>query len=125
MRAGEFQKGFLWRPRLRVARGFATLAVAPDGLLLLAGIATPLVLSVHTVVSFDFTIAILPGWHSTIFPPYFVAGAIYSGFAMVLVLGIPLREVYGLQNLITVRHLNNCGKLMLVTRPGAGLHLSD
>ena len=78
-------------------------------------LATPLVLSVHTVVSFDFTIAILPGWHSTIFPPYFVAGAIYSGFAMVLVLGLPLRKVYGLHNLITVRHLNNCGKLMLVT----------
>lgn len=82
---------------------------------LLAGLATPLVLSVHTVVSFDFTIAILPGWHSTIFPPYFVAGAIYSGFAMVLVLAIPLRELYGLQNLITERHLNNCAKLMLTT----------
>ncbi len=81
--------------------------------LLLAGLATPLVLSVHTVVSFDFTIAILPGWHSTIFPPYFVAGAIYSGFAMVLILCIPLRAVYGLHNLITVRHLNNCAKLML------------
>jgi len=83
--------------------------------LLLAGLATPLVLSVHTVVSFDFTIAILPGWHSTIFPPYFVAGAIYSGFAMVLVLCIPIRAVYGLHNLITVRHLNNCAKLMLAT----------
>ncbi len=83
--------------------------------LLLAGLATPLVLSVHTVVSFDFTIAILPGWHSTIFPPYFVAGAIYSGFAMVLVLCIPLRTVYGLHNLITERHLNNCAKLMLAT----------
>ena len=83
--------------------------------LLLAGLATPLVLSVHTVVSFDFTIAILPGWHSTIFPPYFVAGAIYSGFAMVLVLCIPIRAVYGLENLITERHLNNCGKLMLAT----------
>jgi len=82
--------------------------------LLLAGLATPLVLSVHTIVSFDFTIAILPGWHSTIFPPYFVAGAIYSGFAMVLILCIPLRAVYGLHNLITVRHLNNCAKLMLV-----------
>ncbi len=81
--------------------------------LLLAGLATPLVLSVHTVVSFDFTVAILPGWHSTIFPPYFVAGAIYSGFAMVLILCIPLRAVYGLHNLITVRHLNNCAKLML------------
>ncbi len=83
--------------------------------LMLAGLATPLVLSVHTVVSFDFTIAILPGWHSTIFPPYFVAGAIYSGFAMVVVLCIPLREVYGLKNLITERHLNNCAKLMLAT----------
>ncbi len=83
--------------------------------LLLAGLATPLVLSVHTVVSFDFTIAILPGWHSTIFPPYFVAGAIYSGFAMVVVLCIPIRAVYGLQNLVTTRHLNNCGKLMLAT----------
>ena len=83
--------------------------------LLLAGLATPLVLSVHTVVSFDFTIAILPGWHSTIFPPYFVAGAIYSGFAMVLILAIPLRAVYGLKNLVTERHLNNCAKLMLAT----------
>jgi len=83
--------------------------------LLLAGLATPLVLSVHTVVSFDFTISILPGWHSTIFPPYFVAGAIFSGFAMVLVLAIPIRAVYGLGNLLTERHLNNCAKLMLAT----------
>ena len=83
--------------------------------LLLAGLATPLVLSVHTVVSFDFTIAIVPGWHSTFFPPYFVAGAIYSGFAMVLVLAIPLRAVYGLKGLITDRHLDNCGKVMLAT----------
>jgi len=83
--------------------------------LLLAGLATPLVLSVHTVVSFDFTIAILPGWHSTIFPPYFVDGAIYSGFAMVLMLAIPIRSIYGLDNLITERHLNNCGKILLAT----------
>jgi Ni/Fe-hydrogenase subunit HybB-like protein len=83
--------------------------------LLLAGLATPLVLSVHTVVSFDFTIAIVPGWHSTFFPPYFVAGAIYSGFAMVLALAIPLRSVYGLKGLITDRHLENSGKLMLAT----------
>jgi Ni/Fe-hydrogenase subunit HybB-like protein len=83
--------------------------------LLLAGLATPLVLSVHTVVSFDFTIAILPGWHSTFFPPYFVAGAIYCGFAMVLALAIPLRSVYGLQGLITDKHLDNCGKIMLAT----------
>ncbi len=83
--------------------------------LLLAGLATPLVLSVHTVVSFDFTIAIVPGWHSTFFPPYFVAGAIYSGFAMVLALAIPLRKAYGLQGLITDQHLDNCAKVMLAT----------
>jgi molybdopterin-containing oxidoreductase family membrane subunit len=83
--------------------------------LLLAGLATPLVVSVHTVVSFDFTIAILPGWHSTIFPPYFVAGAIFSGFAMVLTIAVPLRWYYGLEDLITLRHLDNCGKLMLAT----------
>ena len=83
--------------------------------LLLAGMSTPLVLSVHTVVSFDFTIAIVPGWHSTFFPPYFVAGAIYSGFAMVLALAIPLRAVYGLQGLITDRHLENSAKVMLAT----------
>ncbi len=83
--------------------------------LLLAGLATPLVLSVHTVVSFDFTIAIVPGWHSTFFPPYFVAGAIYSGFAMVLALAIPLRVAYGLQGLITDRHLENAAKIMLAT----------
>lgn len=83
--------------------------------LLLAGLATPLVLSVHTVVSFDFTVAIVPGWHSTIFPPYFVAGAIYSGFAMVLVLAIPLRALYGLEDLITLRHLQNSAKVLLVT----------
>ena len=83
--------------------------------LLLAGLATPLVLSVHTVVSFDFTAAIVPGWHSTIFPPYFVAGAIYSGFAMVMVLAIPLRAMYGLEDLITTRHLDNMAKVMLAT----------
>jgi Ni/Fe-hydrogenase subunit HybB-like protein len=83
--------------------------------LLLAGLATPLVVSVHTVVSFDFTIAIVPGWHSTIFPPYFVAGAIYSGFAMVLTLAIPLRKFYHLEDFVTIRHLDNMGKLMLAT----------
>src|SRR5579862_9837755 len=81
--------------------------------LLLAGLATPLVVSVHTIVSFDFSVAILPGWHSTIFPPYFVAGAIFSGFAMVLTLAIPLRKYYGLQDFITMRHLENMGKVML------------
>lgn len=83
--------------------------------LLLAGLATPLVLSVHTVVSFDFAVAIVPGWHTTIFPPYFVAGAIYSGFAMVLTLAIPLRKAYGLEDFITMRHLDNCAKVMLAT----------
>ena len=83
--------------------------------LLLAGLSTPLVLSVHTVVSFDFAIGIVPGWHTTIFPPYFVAGAIYDGFAMVLTLAIPLRVIYGLQDFITDRHLENMAKVMLVT----------
>lgn len=83
--------------------------------LLLGGLATPLVLSVHSVVSFDFSVAQLPGWHSTIFPPYFVAGAIYSGFAMVLNLLIPIRRIYGLQNLITVRTLNNMACVTLAT----------
>jgi molybdopterin-containing oxidoreductase family membrane subunit len=83
--------------------------------LLLAGLATPLVVSVHTVVSFDFTIGIIPGWHATIFPPYFVAGAIFDGFAMVLTLAIPLRAVYGLEGFITLRHLQNMAKIMLAT----------
>jgi molybdopterin-containing oxidoreductase family membrane subunit len=83
--------------------------------LLLAGMSTPLVLSVHTVVSFDFAVSVLPGWHATIFPPYFVAGAIYAGFAMVLTLAIPLRRMYGLEDFITMRHLENMAKVTLVT----------
>ena len=83
--------------------------------LLLAGLATPLVLSVHTVVSFDFSIAIVPGWHTTIFPPYFVAGAIYPGFAMVLTIAIPLRKFYHFEDFITMRHLENMAKVMLAT----------
>jgi Ni/Fe-hydrogenase subunit HybB-like protein len=83
--------------------------------LLLAGLATPLVVSVHTIVSLDFAVSIVPGWHTTIFPPYFVAGAIYSGFAMVLTLAIPLRTAYGLQDFITMRHLENMAKILLVT----------
>jgi Ni/Fe-hydrogenase subunit HybB-like protein len=83
--------------------------------LLLAGLATPLVVSVHTVVSFDFTIGIIPGWHTTIFPPYFVAGAIYSGFAMVLTLAIPIRKFYHLEDLVTARHLDIMAKVMLGT----------
>jgi Ni/Fe-hydrogenase subunit HybB-like protein len=83
--------------------------------LLLAGIATPLVVSVHTVVSFDFAIGIIPGWHSTIFPPYFVAGAIYGGFAMVLTIAIPLRAIYKLEDFVTLRHLQNMAKILLAT----------
>jgi len=83
--------------------------------LLLAGLSTPLVLSVHTVVSFDFAVSVLPGWHATIFPPYFVAGAIYAGFAMVLTLAIPLRAIYGLHDFITLKHIENMAKITLVT----------
>ena len=83
--------------------------------LLLAGLATPLVVSVHTVVSFDFTLGVIPGWHSTIFPPYFVAGAIYSGFAMVVTLAIPLRKFYGLEDFLTLHHLDNMAKILLAT----------
>ncbi len=83
--------------------------------LLLAALATPLVLSVHSVVSFDFAISQLPGWHTTIFPPYFVAGAIFGGFAMVVTLAVPARELFGLKELITMRHLENMNKIILLT----------
>lgn len=83
--------------------------------LLLAGFSTPLVISVHSVVSLDFTVSMVPGWHSTIFPPYFVAGAIFSGFAMVLTLAIPLRTFYKIEHYVTLHHLDNCAKLLLVT----------
>jgi len=98
-----------WRGSARHWKRYEALYI------LLAGIATPLVLSVHTVVSFDFAVAVMPGWHTTIFPPYFVAGAIYSGFAMVLVLAIPIRHYYRLENMITLRHLQNSAKVMLAT----------
>ncbi len=83
--------------------------------LLLAGLATPLVLSVHSVVSMDFATSVIPGWHTTIFPPYFVAGAVFSGFAMVLTLMLIVRAVHGWQHLITTRHLENMAKIMIVT----------
>ncbi len=83
--------------------------------LLLAGLCTPLVVSVHTVESFDFATGLVPGWHATIFPPYFVAGAVYAGFAMVLTLAIPLRRWYHLEDFITMRHLENMAKVMLTT----------
>lgn len=98
-----------WRGSARHWRRFDTAYQ------LLAGIATPLVVSVHTVVGFDFATGIVPGWHNTLFPPYFVAGAIYSGFAMVLTLAIPLRAAYGLQDFITAKHLDNMAKIMLAT----------
>lgn len=82
---------------------------------LMAGLATPLVVSVHTVVSFDFAVGIVPGWHSTIFPPYFVAGAIFSGFAMVLTLVIPIRAAYDLKDFITDKHLDNMAKILIAT----------
>ena len=83
--------------------------------LILAGLATPLVVSVHSIVGLDFAVSVVPGWHVTLFPPYFVAGAIFSGFAMVLTLAIPLRAVYGLEDFITGRHLSNMAKVMLLT----------
>jgi Ni/Fe-hydrogenase subunit HybB-like protein len=82
---------------------------------ILAGLATPLVLSVHTIVSFDFAVSQLPGWHTTIFPPYFVAGAIFSGFAMVVTLAVPARAMYGMKDIITMRHLENMNKVILAT----------
>jgi molybdopterin-containing oxidoreductase family membrane subunit len=83
--------------------------------LLLAGLATPLVVSVHSIVGLDFAASIVPGWHVTLFPPYFVAGAIFSGFAMVMTLAIPIRSIYGLEDFITLRHLSNMAKIMLAT----------
>jgi Ni/Fe-hydrogenase subunit HybB-like protein len=109
---GQVVYGFLamgWRGSSRHWKRYQ------EAYLLLAALATPLVVSVHTIVSFDFAVAIVPGWHSTIFPPYFVAGAIYSGFAMVLTLAIPLRAVYDLHDFVTDRHLNNMAKVMLAS----------
>jgi Ni/Fe-hydrogenase subunit HybB-like protein len=83
--------------------------------LILAGLATPLVLSVHSIVSFDFAVSQLPGWHTTIFPPYFVAGAIFSGFAMVLTLIIPSRIMFGLEEVVNEKHLENMAKIILLT----------
>jgi Ni/Fe-hydrogenase subunit HybB-like protein len=111
-RAGQIIYGMLamgWRGAARHWKRYET------AYLLLGGLATPLVVSVHTVVSFDFAVAIVPGWHSTIFPPFFVAGAIFSGFAMVLTIAIPLRTFYHLEDVITFRHLQNMGKILLVT----------
>ncbi|MFN0057453.1 MAG: NrfD/PsrC family molybdoenzyme membrane anchor subunit [Planctomycetota bacterium] len=111
-------------PIRRVAYGLLSLGwtgsnrhwhVYERAYLILAALATPLVLSVHSVVSFDFAVSQLPGWHTTILPPYFVAGAIFSGFAMVVTLLVPAREWFGMKELITMRHLENMNKVILLT----------
>jgi molybdopterin-containing oxidoreductase family membrane subunit len=83
--------------------------------LILAGFATPLVLSVHTIVSFDFAVSVIPGWHTTIFPPYFVAGAVFSGFAMVQNVLVVVRKMFKLESIITLKHLENMNKVILAT----------
>jgi len=113
--------GGRWRPRIYGVLALGWRGSAHDhrhyrlAYGLLAGLATPLVVSVHSVVSSDFAIGIVPGWHATIFPPYFVAGAIYSGFAMVANLLVPIRRVFGLHNVITPRHFDLVAKMLLVT----------
>ncbi len=109
---GRVGYGFLAMGWRNSARHWARFEVA---YLLLGGLATPLVVSVHSVVSSDFAISVIPGWHETVFPPYFVGGAIFSGFAMVLILAIPLRIFYRLEDFITVNHLNVMGKILLAT----------
>lgn len=96
-----------WRGEARHWRRFETLS------LLMAGLSVPLVFSVHSMVALDFSEGMVPGWHSTIFPPFFIAGALFSGFAMVLVLGIPMRRFLGLEPYVTTRHLDNMARLML------------
>jgi Ni/Fe-hydrogenase subunit HybB-like protein len=111
-KVGQFFYGMIamgWRGSVRHWVRYETAS------LLLAGLSTPLVLSVHTVISFDFAVALVPGWHTTIFPPYFVAGAVYSGFAMVITLAVPIRKFYHLEDIVTIRHIDNMGKVMLVT----------
>ncbi|NBD12760.1 MULTISPECIES: NrfD/PsrC family molybdoenzyme membrane anchor subunit [Corallococcus] len=98
-----------WRGSARHWRQWRT------GYLLLAGLATPLVVSVHTIVSFDFAVSQLPGWHTTVFPPYFVAGAVFSGFALVLTLLIPARKALGIEHVVTPLHLDNMAKVLLAT----------
>jgi molybdopterin-containing oxidoreductase family membrane subunit len=111
-RIGRFVYGILamgWRGSARHWQRYET------AYLLLAGLSTPLVVSVHTIVSFDFAVSLIPGWHATIFPPYFVAGAVYAGFAMVLTIAIPLRKAYGLEDFVTMRHLDYMGRVVLAT----------
>src|SRR6516164_7142229 len=111
-RVGRFTYGLLamgWRGSATHWHRYET------AYLLLAGLSTPLVLSVHTIVSFDFAVSLIPGWHTTIFPPYFVAGAVFSGFAMVMSWMVPARHFLGLKHVITMRHLENMNKIILAT----------
>jgi molybdopterin-containing oxidoreductase family membrane subunit len=100
---------FGWNGSVKTWQRFETVS------LILAGVSTPLVLSVHTIVSFDFATSVIPGWHTTIFPPYFVAGAIFSGFAMVLTLLIIARKVLGFENYITMAHIESMNKIIILT----------
>ena len=109
---GKFAYGLLSLGWTGSARNWHRYEIAYT---ILAALATPLVLSVHTIVSFDFAVSQLPGWHTTIFPPYFVAGAIFSGFAMVVTLLVPVRKICGLEKLITLRHLENMNKIIMAT----------
>jgi Ni/Fe-hydrogenase subunit HybB-like protein len=111
-RAGRFIYGLLamgWRGSATHWHRYET------AYLLLAALSTPLVLSVHTIVSFDFAVAQIPGWHATVFPPYFVAGAVFAGFAMVMIIAIPLRRFYGLSDFVTMRHFDYMGRITLAT----------
>lgn len=111
-KARQFAYGFLamgWRGANRHWQSYERCYA------LLAALAAPLVLSVHTIVSFDFAVSLIPGWHTTIFPPYFVAGAVFSGFAMVITLLTVVRKIFNLEDLITMRHLENCNKVILAT----------
>jgi Ni/Fe-hydrogenase subunit HybB-like protein len=106
---------FGWRGTAKQWQRFESLS------LVLAGLSTPLVLSVHTIVSFDFATSVIPGWHTTIFPPYFVAGAIFSGFAMVLTLMLIARKVQHLENYITIAHIESMNKVIVVTGSIVGI----
>ena len=115
-RATGWQEGRLHGARPRAGRAPASQWKAHNRTVLhLSGLATPLVLSVHSVVSWDFAMSIVPGWHATIFAPYFVAGAIFGGFAMVLTVMIPVRRIFGLEEYITDYHFENMSRFILFT----------
>jgi Ni/Fe-hydrogenase subunit HybB-like protein len=118
-----------WRKKLYTVMAFGWRGTANEwrhftkAYLYLAALATPLVLSVHSVVSWDFAMSIVPGWHTTIFAPYFVAGAIFSGLAMVITLIIPIRKIFGLEAYFTPRHFDAMAKMVLVTGHGGVLRV--